>query len=192
MEKSRKMKYTLVALLVIGILTVAAYMPVITVNEQGIQFKERSWTALADYNPGAGKGGFIRIVVKELPTGSSTTPNSNASVAVNLTDISADDFYKQIPHSTKFGIYIFARYNATQAYCGANATWVQAWVRCRITSATLGINADTVMNKTLVVQCGTTMMYECFYIELDSGSVPLDLARDESAGITSIKLEAYY
>jgi len=192
METKRKVSYTLVALFVIGILTVAAYMPVFTMENGQIVMKERQWTAMADYNPGAGKGGFQRIVVKALPVGSSTNPNTNASMLVNLTDISADDFYSQIPHTTKFGIYIYARFNATQAYVVANTTWVQAYVRCRITSANLNIAVDTVMNKTLVVNAGTTYMYMCFYLELNASAKPLMLYRDSTFSITQIKLEAYY
>ena len=192
MEKKTKISYTLVALFIVGILTVAAYMPVFTVENGQVTMKQRQWTALADYNPGAGKGGFQRIVVKALPVGSSTNPNTNASMLVNLTDISADDFYKQIPHTTKFGIYIYARFNATQAYVVANTTWVQAYVRCRITSANLNIAADTICNKTLVVEAGTVWLYECFYLELNASTKPLMLYRDSTFAISSIKLEAYY
>jgi len=192
MEKKTKISYTLVALFIVGILTVAAYMPVFTMENGQIVMKERQWTAMADYNPGAGKGGFQRIVVKALPVGSSTNPNTNASMLVNLTDISADDFYSQIPHTTKFGIYIYARFNATQAYVAGNTTWVQAYVRCRITSANLNIAVDTVMNKTLVVNAGTTYMYMCFYLELNASAKPLMLYRDSTFSITQIKLEAYY
>jgi hypothetical protein len=192
MEKRRKISYTLVALFVIGILTVAAYMPVFTMENGQITMKQRQWTAMADYNPGAGKGGFQRIVVKALPVGSSTNPNTNASMLVNLTDISADDFYSQIPHSTKFGVYIYARFNATQAYSVGNTTWVQAWVRCRITSADLNIAVDTVCNKTLVDASGTVWLYECFYLELNASAKPLMLYRDSTFSLSSIKLEAYY
>jgi len=195
MERKQKLKYTLVAIAIIGMLTTMAYLPIMEVKQtQSPVFEDRTrtWNALGDYDPGAGKGGFQRIVIKALPSGSSTNPNTNASMAINISDISADDFYEEVPHSTKFGIYIYARFNATQAYVVANTTWVQAYVRCRITSANLNIAADTVCNKTLVVAAGTTMMYECFYLELNASALPLMLYRDSTFAISSIKLEAYY
>jgi hypothetical protein len=195
MERNQKLKYTLVAIAIIGMLTTMAYLPIMEVKQtQAPVFEDqtRGWQALADYNPGAGKGGFQRIIVKALPSGSSTNPNTNASMLVNISDISADDFYKEVPHSTKFGVYIYARFNATQAYVVGNTTWVQAYTRCRITSADLNIAADTVCNKTLVVAAGTTMLYMCFYLELNASAKPLLLNRDSTFSISSIKLEAYY
>ena len=173
-------------------LTIVSYVPVVEWTEEGIEVKPRTWTAVADYNPGAGAGGFIRIVIKALPDGSSTNPNSNASLAVNITDIDADHFWEEMAHSTKFGIYIVARYNATQAYVVANTTWVLAYTRCRITGLNVSITADTVMNRTVLDTAGATYLYVCHYLELNSTTQPLILARDQQLDIDSIKLEAYY
>ena len=194
MNKNEKFGITLVAIGLVCILGALAFVPlqepgIVTEN---IPVKLKTWKVLGDYNPGAGAGGFQRIVIKELPVGSSTNPNSNASVAVNLTDIDADGTNADIPHTTKFGIYIFARFNATQAYSVGNTTWVDAWTRCKITGANLSIAADTVMNRTQVDTAGTEYLYMCFYLELDSTNAPLMLARDQRLDLTDITLEAYY
>jgi len=191
MERKSKLKLTLVAILVIAGLTAVAFYPQI---QQTTTVKERvaTWKALGDYDPGAGAGGFIRIVIKALPDGSSTNPNTNASLATNLTYIENNAFFKEIPHSTKFGIYIVARFNATEAYSVTNTTWVQAWVRCYITGLNCSITADTLMNKTLMDTAGAVYMWECFYLELNASSQPLMLLRDQYLDLSSIKLEAYY
>lgn len=192
MEKNKKIGYTLVAIGLVCMLSAIALAPVQEMKIEEMEAKIGTWQVLGDYNPGSGAGGFQRIVIKALPDGSSTNPNSNASVAVNLTDIDADGTSADIPHSVKFGIYIFARFNATQAYCVANTTWVDAWTRCKITGANLSITADTVMNRTQVDTAGAVYVYECFYLELDSTDVALMLARDQRLDLTSITLEAYY
>jgi hypothetical protein len=190
--QNKKLGVTLVAVGLVCILSAMALMPVQNdVTKEEIPTKLKTWQALGDYDPGAGAGGFQRIVIKALPVGSSTNPNSNASVAVNLTDIDADGTNADIPHSTKFGIYIFARFNATQAYSVGNATWVDAWTRCNITGANLSIG-PIFCNRTQVDTAGTEYVYECFYIELNSTGEPLMLARDQRLDLTSITLEAYY
>jgi hypothetical protein len=197
-EKRNLRKYALLSVMIVGLLVAIYATPMLNQTQEipEIPDQQRSslpgWHDILDYNPGAGAGGFQRIVVKALNWTGASVVNSNASLSVNLSDISATGFTSDIPHTTKFGIYVVARFNATQAYSAGNSTWVQAWVRCRITSAGLNIAADTVMNKTLIVACGTTMMYEAFYIEINASSKPLMLYRDSSFAITSIKLEAYY
>lgn len=192
MNKREKFGLTLVAVGLVCILATMALIPIQNEIKVSEVYPIKTWHALGDYNPGAGAGGFQRIVIKALPDGSSTNPNTNASMAVNLTDIDADGTNSDIPHSTKFGIYIYARFNATQAYCVANTTWVDAWTRCKITGTNLSIAADTVMNRTQVDIAGTTYVYECFYLELNSTSDPLMLARDQRLDLTDITLEAYY
>ena len=189
MNKNKKIGYTLVAIGLVCILSVMALIPIQSeIKEPSI----KTWKALGDYDPGAGAGGFQRIVIKELTDGVTITPNSNASVVVNITDIDADGTNADIPHSVKFGIYVFARFNDTQAYAVGNTTWVDAWTRCKITGANISIAADTVMNRTQVDTAGTVYVYECFYLELDSTTAPLMLNRDQRLDLTSITLEAYY
>jgi len=190
MEKNNKLKLGVVAVFAIMALTALAYLPADIIKEEELVMELPTWNALGDYNPGAGAGGFQRIVIKELPVGSSTTPNSNASVAINLTDIDADGTSDEIPHSTKFGVYVFARFNTTQAYSAGNTTWVEAWVRCNITCSNLSLG-PIFMNKTHVVNC-STYMWMCFYAEMNSTAEPLLLARDQVADFAAITLEAYY
>lgn len=170
-------------------LTALACLP--TFKEGEMTEKVRTWNALADADPGAGAGGFVRIVVKALPDGSSTNPNTNASLAINLSDIDADDFWEEIAHSTKFGIYVVARFNVTQAYSATNASWVPAWTRCNISCANLTLGPVWTNRTQLGDTCGD-YMWMCFYQELNSTAQPLLLARDQQADIQEIRLEAYY
>lgn len=193
---SKRLKFTLAAVVIIGMLIAVFATPLSVIPEikegEIRSWKSMSFGALGDFDPGAGSGGFQRIVIKALPTGSDTNPNSNASVAVNLTDIDADGTSADIPHSIKFGIYIFARFNATQAYSVGNTTWVDGWTRCKITGVNISITASTVMNRTVVDTAGTTMLYVCFSLELNATAIPLMLARDQRLDLTDITLEAYY
>lgn len=191
MENKTKTKLGLVAVLVVVALTVLALWPIQQQQEYKRTWHTQYLNALGDFDPGAGAGGFQRIVIKALPDGSSINPATNASMAVNLTDIDADGTSRELPHSTKFGIYIYARFNATQAYSVGNTTWVDAWTRCNITGANLSIG-PCFMNRTQVDIAGTVYVYECFYLEVNSTGKPLMLARDQWLDLTSITLEAYY
>lgn len=184
-----KLKLAVVAVLAIVGLTALAYLPHDIIQEEQLE-RIATWKALGDYNPGAGAGGFLSIVAMELPDGSSINTALNTSFAVNLSYVEADAFNVNLPHSTKFGIYITARFNQTQAYSLGNTTWVSAWTRCNITGVNLSIG-PIFMNKTEIAN-DATYMYMRFYTEMNSTGQPLMLARDQRLDLSTIQLEAYY
>lgn len=190
MEKRRKIKIMLVTMAVIAGLSFMALVPIQQQVQEGRVWHVQRLRALGDFDPGDGEGGFIRIVIKDLTAGS-IVPNSNASVAVNMTDIDSDDFSEEITHSVVFGIFVFARYNTTEAYDAAGGAWEPDWTRVKITSATLDIAADTIMNNTVVDE-SPDYLWMCHWLELDSTDARLMLARDESADITQVQREAFY
>jgi hypothetical protein len=126
----------------------------------------------------------------ELPEGSTINTAVNASFATNLSYVEANAFNVNLPHSTKFGIYVTARFNTTQAYSLGNTTWVPAWTRCNITGANLSIG-PIFMNSTEIAH-DSTYMYMRFYTELNSTGQPLMLARDQRLDLSTIQIEAYY
>jgi hypothetical protein len=154
---------------------------------------EHNWHVMAEYNPGAGAGGFMRIIIKQLPAAGSLDYTLNSTFTVNMTDTITNYFYKNIAYNTKFVIVVRARFNATECYCSSNSTWVLAWARCRITCTGLGIGTDIVMNRTEIAHGGaTSFMWVNFYKELNATNLPLKLIRDQTCPITAIKLEAYW
>ena len=189
MKKENKLKFAIVAVLAVVGLTALAYLPVDILEKDETGYVA-TWNVLGDYDPGAGAGGFLSIVVMELTDGVTINTADNASFATNLSYIEADAFDVNLPHTTKFGIYVTARFNTTQAYSVGNASWILAWTRCNITGANLSLG-PIFMNRTEIAN-DATYMYVRFYSEINSTGEPLMLARDQRLDLTTIQLEAYY
>lgn len=194
-KKEKILKITLVFALVAGMLLATFSIPIVPDTHESGEIKMRTWqsfSALAENTSmGAAGGGILHLIIMAHDAGE--TYATNASVATNLTNCTWDNFDLDIPHSTSFDIVIRARFNTTQAYSASNSTWVLAWTRCRITATDypLEIAADTVMEKTEIVNC-TDFIWVHFYLKQNASAQDLKLLRDSSISVSSIKLEAYY
>ena len=189
-----------VSALVIGIMVAWATMPhpMLDVDEKGwhILF-DGNLAQAAEGNPGAGVGGILWIGFVNH-----SNPNEYADVAYNTTATleswctsnglayaNADDFNLEMSHSVLFDIVIKVRLNQTECWDGSQ--WVDTWARMNITSADLGIGADTAMEK-FVLHNDTADGYLWLMFYYDFTNAGYDLSKDQSADITSIKLSAYY
>ena len=188
-EMMNKAKLAIVAVFAIVALTALANLPYSMFKEEAKPVELATWNVLGDFDPGVGAGGFLSIVVMELTDGVTINTADNASFATNLSYVEADAFDEDIPHSTKFGIYVTARFNTTQAYSVTNTTWVLAWTRCEMVGVNLSIDGFT--NRTKIAEDGT-YMYVRFFREINATSEPLMLDRDQRLDLSTIQLEAYY
>lgn len=187
----------LVILLVVGMfLAYNALNPQLQVDEHGYHIIfEGNLAQAAEGNPGAGASGILEIFFINHSAGNDyASENTSATLetwctANGLGYASADDFNVELSHSVLFDIAIKVRVNKTHAWDGSK--FMDVWVRMNITSADLGIGADTAMDKSVLQNdSGENYIWLMFYYDF-SGS-GYDLSKDESADITSIKLEAYY
>jgi len=205
---SKRSKYgsmALVSALVIGILF--GYMtfphPQLVRDDDG-----RSWHILfdgnlaqaAEGNPGAGSSGILEIFFinhsvgndyKAINTSATLESwcNDNLAAGGGNAWVNADDFNLELKHSVLFDIAIKVRVNMSDS--GDGSDFNENWVRMNITSTDLGISADTGMEKNVLVNnSGYEYMWVMFYYDFSNAGY--DLSKDESADITSIKLQAYY
>lgn len=149
----------------------------------------------AEGNPGAGASGILEIFfINHSASNAYKLVNTSATLetwcdAANLGYANADDFNTELAHSVLFDIVIKVRVNKTHAWDGAQ--FMDSQVRMNLTSADLGIGADTAMEKYVYTNnSANDYIWLCFWY--DFGNAGYDLSKDQSADITSIKLQAYY
>lgn len=93
----------------------------------------REWGAMADYNPGSGAGGFLRIGTCVHSATPGTTYATNVSSWYEYTDSAGSaEMTGETPSDTAFDYVMKFRTNVSQNYASNNATWVLAWVRGQI------------------------------------------------------------
>jgi len=186
------------AALVIGMFVAWATFPhpVVKVDERGwhVVF-DGNLAQAAEGNPGAGASGILEIFfINHSATNAYKGVNTSATLegwctAAGLGYASADDFNVELAHSVLFDIAIKVRVNKTHAWDGAK--FVDGWVRMNITSADLSISADSAMEKNVLYN-NTGQDYIWIMFFYDFSNAGYDLSKDQSADITSIKLQAYY
>jgi len=166
----------------------------------------RSWHVIwegnlaqaAEATPGAGAGGILGVYIMNHTATPATAYDDNDSANFetwatehDLGYANADDTNIDIAHSTDFDIVVRVRGN--QTHCWDGSQWVDSYLRVRVSSSDLNLAADT--EATLVVSendSGKSFLWVNCYIDEDQAAGNLNIARDETAEITSIKFEAYY
>jgi hypothetical protein len=163
---------------------------------------EKGWRIIFDGNlaqaaegdPGVGASGILEIFFVNHSSNDYASENDSSVIegwcdAHNLGYANADDFNVELAHTVSFDIAIKVRVNKTHAWDGSK--FIDSWVRMNLTSADLGIGADTAMEKSVLTNnSGDNFIWLMFYYDFsDSGDT---LSKDQSADITSIKLQAYY
>ena len=186
---------------VIGIFLIAV-MLVITAPQPKIEqpgwhvIWEGNFAEAAEANPGAGNSGILDIYFVNLTSPSLATFEVNNSATIEgwctengLGFANADDFNVELSHSVDFMVGVKVRANKTHAY--RTDKFFHTDVRVRWTSSDLSVSADTVMSCAINTnETDNSFIWLTFYDD-NSGS-GYSLNKDQSAEITSIKLEAYY
>ena len=152
----------------------------------------------AEADPGAGASGILSVYFTNNTATPDTAYNENDSAtleawcaAAGLGYANADDANVEIDHSTDLDIVVRVRGNKT--HCWNGTAFIDAYLRVRVSSADLNLAADTVSTGVPSYNdSGMTYLWVNFYIDEDQGAANLNIARDETAEITSIKYEAYY
>jgi len=174
---------------VVAIIGMASLM--IPVND------ERGWHTIydtasaAEANPGAGASGILSVYIMPEAFADYTQNTSGTLEAACWNYTNADDSNVDTQHTSDFGILVRARFNKTHAWDGAQ--FIDSYCRVRISSANLNLAADTVMTAYVTQNnSGQDYIWMNFWLSQDQAAANLNIIRDETAEITSIKLEAYY
>lgn len=204
-ENKKKMyKAGLVSLVFVGFVGAILIMTQVG-NVIPEQEKVRSWHMVAEWtplsplfadaDPGAGAGGILNIFMVNHSSVGNLTENTSATVegwcdANDLGYCNADDSEVDIAHSTDFDFGIKVRANATQAKRAA--VWFDTDVRVRVTSADLGLSADTVLTGH-ILQNNTNDDYIWMMFETKADDTNgFSISKDSTNEVTSIKFECYY
>jgi len=152
-----------------------------------------NFASAAEGDPGAGASGIVWIGFVNH-SASHNYPNASGTIegwcdANNLGYASADDFNVEIAHDCDFDIVIKVRVNKTHAWDGS--AFVDSWVRMYINSSDLSLSSEAMEGPEIGLNdSGKDYIWLYFYVDFsDSG---YDFAKDQSANIDDIKLEAYY
>ena len=156
--------------------------------------------AKSEFDPGAAAGGILGVYFVNKSASPHVAYAQNDSEylqtwanASKLGYTNADDFNLEIAHSVDFTIVIRVRANDTMCEDSGTSNFHPEWVRVNISAPDIGITSFT--NTSQVVTKNDTSLafiWLNFFIEEDSGSGNLNIARDETAQISGIRLEAYY
>jgi hypothetical protein len=154
---------------------------------------EGNMASAAEANPGAGVGGILEIFFVNH-TDEDCSENDSATIegwcdAADLGYASADDFNVELANSVAFDIIVRVRGNVTM--CDRGGDWFPADLKVEITSADLGLGADTAMTGTVTLN-NTALDYLYMNFEHDNADAGFTLSKDEVNQITSIKFSAYY
>jgi hypothetical protein len=192
----------LISALVIGIMF--GYM---TLPHPQLVNDEKGWHIIfdgnlaqaAENNPGAGASGILQLFFPNhsADPGNAYDENTSATIegwcTANMPGktpySSSDDFNLELDHTTTFDFIIKVRVNKTHAWNGT--AFIDAWVRVNWTSADLGIGADTGMTGVILTNDSSDNYIWMMFYDTNGGS-GFSLSKDQSADITSIKLEVYY
>ena len=195
---SGKLKAGIISSVLVGVicgLVVMANVDLNPVSEvRGWQMID-DWKWLGEGDPGAGASGILEVFfINHSATNAYTNFNTSTTLegwctAAGLGYAEADDFNLEISYNVVFDIVVKVRVNKT--HCWNGTAFIDAYVRMNITSTDLGISADSAMEKAVLYNnTGQDYIWLMFYYDFsDSGT---SISRDETADITSIKLEAYY
>ena len=188
--KEKKMKnsvrFAMVATVLVMVVMASLLMPV----------NDRSWKVVfdtataAEADPGAGKSGILSVYIMPEAFADYTQNTSGTLEAACWNYGNADDSNVDTQHTDDFGILVRARINKT--HCWDGAQFIDSYCRVRISSTDLNLAADTVMTASISYNdSGQDYIWMNFWLSEDQGAANLNIVRDETAEITSIKLEAY-
>jgi len=162
------------------------------VDKAVMDCKEYSWKPVAsDGNPGAGASGMLEIFIYPHDADPDTTYATNLSSASAYASRNTwnGTLTGNVPYDTEFDIVIKARYNVSHAYNTTSSAWDMAYVKALITSADLGIGADTEMSKVQTAN-NTDFMWVQFY--MNNGGAGYTRSHGLTTNVTSVKLQAFY
>lgn len=158
---------------------------------------EKGWHTIIDTasateaDPGAGASGILSVYIMPESFADYTQNTSGTLETASWNYANADAQNVDTNHTDDFGILVRCRINKT--HCWDGAKFIGVYCRVRISSANLNLAVDTVM--TAYVSFNSTLkdyIWMNFWLSQDQGASNLNIIRDETAEITSIKLEAYY
>ncbi len=136
-----------------------------------------------DADPGAGASGLLEVLIvnhTNHPTYSSNVTDADSAV---YGWGNSDSFSIEVPHGETFDIVVQARGNSTHTSLDYTN------MRVNITSTDLGISTDAAMTE---YEVGSSSDYIWGQYVIDNGGSGYTISRDETASISSIKLQCYY
>lgn len=156
----------------------------------------RDWHALADYDPGSGKAGFLRIGTCAHQAVPGTAYATNVSTWYEYTDSAGSaEMTGETPSDIAFDIVFKFRTNVTVNYASNNATWVLAWVRAFI-DINFDFATDVVNQQINIVEVTHNANYAWYqaYIQDSNGGTGTGfiIANNEKFTIDWFRVDGYY
>ncbi len=136
-----------------------------------------------DADPGAGASGLLEVLIVNHTNHPSYSSNVTSADSAVYGWGNADGFSVEIPWGETFDIVVQARGN--DSYTSLD----YANMRVNITSSDLGISTDAAMSE---YEVASNSNYIWGQYVIDNGGSGYTISRDETASISSIKLQCYY
>lgn len=172
----------------------------INVEDNTIKVMQRSWTALADADPGAGAGGYLRIGTCAHQATPDTAYESNVTGGIGwyeYTDsLGSAEMTGETPSDTAFDFVMVFRTNVSHNWASNNNSWVIAWVRSQI-SVDFDYATDVTvfagnMNVVEVSNNSEFAWYQAYIQDSDGGSGSgFQIANDEDFTIEWFSTDTY-
>jgi hypothetical protein len=195
--KLGKASATITIGLVIGIsLMIMNYS--INIDENTIEIVQRSWTAIADADPGAGNYGFLRVGTCAHEGTPDTAYATNVSSWYEYTDsLGSAEMTGETPSDTAFDFVLRFRTNATVNWASGNSTWVEEWVRAQIKIDFELATDNTVFAGNMnIVETGNNSQYawyQAYIQDVDGGSgAGFTISNDEDFTIDWVSADGYF
>ena len=137
---------------------------------------ERVWVrqdwvaAVADYDPGAGKSGWLNMTVYDLPgtvSGFFERNLTNNASSFAWTNVNNSIAGSDVPYGNTFVLVLKIRVNVTDGYSSGNSTWMPTWVRANVTCPGLGLT-DLAMTRYTITTTATYMWLH--FVALNGGA----------------------
>jgi len=151
----------------------------------------RTWNDVATGDPGAGASGMTLIFVypHQAVPGTAYATNLSTAAAYAHRNTWNGTLTGDVPYDTEFDIVIKARFNVSHAYNTTSSNWDTSYVKALITSADLGIGADTDMT---VVHTANNSVYMWVQFYINNGGAGYTRTHGLTTNVTSVKLQAFY
>jgi hypothetical protein len=185
-----------------GIVLMGQFQDVI--YEQTVHQQRNHWVAVAEYNPGTGKSGFLVAVFIPHNVTMPTWKNANDSHWNKTFDGTWTNYswsgalntsaQKTIPYTQRYDIYFKVRVNVSDGQNTTSKYWNPAWQRANITCAALGLNNQPMKVWNISATKGGTgqgYIWCAYFVNGTAGNWGYQIGRGQRINITLWQLQVY-